>query len=141
MNDEELRAAGRALETYNAQLENISRQVNLLRATRDETYRAGRALRALAQAKVGEEILIPVGASAFVKVQVTGKDALCGIGNGISIEKPVSEAADKMDSDRAEVEAGLNDAIATMQEIQNYVRELTAAVQQEYAKRQAQAQQ
>jgi len=139
MNDEELRAAGRALETYNAQLENISRQVNILRATRDETYRAGRALRALAQAKVGEEILIPVGASAFVKVQVTGKDVVCGIGNGISIEKPVDEAAEKMDSDRAEVEAGLNDAIATMQEIQGYVKELSAAVQQEYARRQAMA--
>ena len=66
MNDEELRSAARALETYNAQLENISRQVNLLRATRDETYRAGRALHALAEAKEGDEILVPVGASAFV---------------------------------------------------------------------------
>ena len=141
MNDEELRSAARALETYNAQLENISRQVSLLRATRDETYRAGRALHALAEAKEGDEILVPVGASAFVRVKVTGKDAVCGIGNGISIEKPVLEAADKMDNDRSEVENALKEAIETMQEIQGYVKELSAAVQQEYAQRQAQARQ
>ena len=136
MNDEELRSAARALETYNAQLENISRQVNLLRATRDETYRAGKALRALSEAKEGDEILVPVGASAFVRVVVTGKDAVTGIGNGISIERPVAEAADKMDNDRTEVENALKDAIGTMQEIQGYVKELRDAVQQEYAQRQ-----
>ncbi len=136
MNDEELRQAARALEVYNAQLENLSRQVNLLRATRDETFRAGKALHALAEAKEGEEIIIPVGASAFVKVIVTGKDAICGIGQGISVEKPVPEAAEKMDADRAEVEAALQEALKNVQEIQEYARDLGAAVQQEYAARQ-----
>ncbi len=139
MNDEELRTAGRALESYNAQLESLSRQMNLLRATRDETYRAGRALHALADAKVGDEILVPVGASAFVRVTVTGKDALCGIGNGISIDKPAAEAAEKMDADRSEVEKAIQEAAKTIQEIQGYVQELSAAVQQEYARRQQQA--
>ena len=74
-------------------------------------------------------------------MKVTGKDAVCGIGNGISIEKPVPEAADKMDNDRSEVEKALKEAIETMQEIQGYVKELSAAVQQEYAQRQAQARQ
>lgn len=135
MNDDELRTAARALETYNAQLESLSRQVNLLRATREETFRAGRALEAIAKAKVGEEILVPVGASAFVRVTVTGKDALTGIGNGITIERPPAEAAAKMDADRAEVEAALQEAVKTMQEIQSYVQELSAAIQQEYAQR------
>ncbi len=136
MNDEELRQAAQALEVYNAQLESLSRQVSLLRATRDETFRAGKALHALAEAKEGDEIIIPVGASAYVKVIVTGKDAICGIGQGISVEKPVAEAADKMDSDRSEVEAALEEALRNVQEIQNYARELGAAVQQEYNQRQ-----
>ena len=139
MNNEELQQAARALEVYNAQLENLSRQFDLLRATRDETYRAGKALHALAEAKEGDEILIPVGASAYVRVTVTGKDAVCGIGQGISVEKPVPEAADKMDADRAEVEAALQEAVESVKEIQGYVRELSAAVQQEYAQRQASA--
>lgn len=137
MNDEELRTAARALETYNAQLENLNRQVSILRATREETYRAGRALEAIAKAKVGEEVLIPVGASAFVRVVVTGKDVVTGIGRGISIERPADEAAQKMDQDRAEVETALQEAVSTMQEIQGYVRELSTAVQQEYAQRRA----
>jgi prefoldin alpha subunit len=137
MNDEELRQAAQALDVYNAQLESLSRQVSLLRATRDETFRAGKALHALAEAKEGDEIIIPVGASAYVKVIVTGKDAICGIGQGISVEKPVAEAADKMDSDRSEVEAALEEALRNVQEIQNYARELGAAVQQEYNQRQA----
>ena len=136
MNDEELRQAARALEVYNAQLESLSRQVSLLRATRDETFRAGKALHALAEAKEGDEIVIPVGASAYVRVRVTGKDAICGIGQGISVEKPILEAAEKMDKDRADVEAALQEAIANVQEIQNYAKELGAAVQQEYSARQ-----
>lgn len=139
MNDEELRTAAQALETYNAQLENLSRQVSVLRATREETLRASRALTALAAAKEGEEVLIPVGASAMVRVKVTGKDVVTGIGRGVSIERPASEAAEKMEQDRAEVETALQEAVATMQEIQGYVRELTTAVQQEYQQRRAAA--
>lgn len=138
MNDEELHTARRALETYNAQLEGLSRQMNILRATRDETMRASRALRAIADAKVGEEVLVPVGASAYIRVQVTGKDTLRSIGNGVSVDVPASEAADKMDADRAEVEKAIEDTVNTVKEIQGYIRELSDAIQQEYTVRQAQ---
>mgnify|MGYP001836831208 CR=1 FL=1 len=54
MNDEELRQAARTLDSYNQQLENISRQIRLLQASRDETVRASRTLEALADAKEGD---------------------------------------------------------------------------------------
>lgn len=138
MNDEELRTARRALETYNAQLEGLSRQMSILRATRDETARASRALRAIAGAEVGEEVLVPIGASAFIRVHITGKDTLRSIGNGVSIDIPADEAADKMDADRTEVEKAIEETVGTVKEIQGYIRDLSEAIQQEYSARQAQ---
>jgi prefoldin alpha subunit len=82
MNDEELRQAMQALESYNKQLEGITRQARILQNTRDETTRASRTVQALVDAKPGDEILIPVGGSCLVTVQVSEKKkAIIGVGS------------------------------------------------------------
>ena len=84
MNDEELRQAMQALESYNKQLEGITRQARILQNTRDETTRASRTVQALVDAKPGDEILIPVGGSCLVTVQVSEKKkAIIGVGSKI----------------------------------------------------------
>ena len=119
MNDEELRQAARTLDSYNQQLENISRQIRLLQASRDETVRASRTLEALADAKEGDEVLIPIGASSFVTVKVTEKKtAVVGIGNKISVDKEYSDAKDFMDRNSAEISDAIQKSVAAMQEIQ-----------------------
>ncbi len=141
MNDEELRQAARTLDSYNQQLENISRQIRLLQATRDETSRAGRTLEALAEANEGDEVLIPIGASSFVTVKVTGKkSAVVGIGNKISVEKDYSAAKEFMDKNTEELNEAVQKSAAAMQEIQQYTEELAAAVQEEYRRRRLQQQ-
>ncbi|WP_400236580.1 prefoldin subunit alpha [Methanomethylophilus alvi] len=141
MNDEELRQAARTLDSYNQQLENISRQIRLLQASRDETVRASRTLEALADAKEGDEVLIPIGASSFVTVKVTDKKtAVVGIGNKISVDKEYSDAKDFMDRNSAEISDAIQKSVAAMQEIQQYTEDLAAAVQDEYWKRRMQQQ-
>ena len=141
MNDEELRQAARTLDSYNQQLENISRQIRLLQASRDETVRASRTLEALADAKEGDEVLIPIGASSFVTVKVTDKKtAVVGIGNKISVDKEYSDAKDFMDRNSAEISDSIQKSVAAMQEIQQYTEDLAAAVQDEYRKRRMQQQ-
>lgn len=141
MNDEELRQAARTLDSYNQQLENISRQIRLLQASRDETVRASRTLEALADAKEGDEVLIPIGASSFVTVKVTNKKtAVVGIGNKISVDKEYSDAKDFMDRNSAEISDAIQKSVAAMQEIQQYTEDLAAAVQDEYRKRRMQQQ-
>ena len=141
MNDEELRQAARPLDSYNQQLENISRQIRLLQASRDETVRASRTLEALADAKEGDEVLIPIGASSFVTVKVTDKKtAVVGIGNKISVDKEYSDAKDFMDRNSAEISDAIQKSVAAMQEIQQYTEDLAAAVQDEYRKRRMQQQ-
>lgn len=141
MNDEELRQAARTLDSYNQQLENISRQIRLLQASRDETVRASRTLEALADAKEGDEVLIPIGASSFVTVKVTDKKtAVVGIGNKISVDKEYSDAKDFMDRNSAEISDAIQKSVAAMQKIQQYTEDLAAAVQDEYRKRRMQQQ-
>lgn len=139
MNDEELRQVARTLDSYNQQLESISRQIRLLQASRDETVRASRTLEALADAKKGDEVLIPIGASSFVTVMVTDKKtAVVGIGNKISVDKEYSQAKEFMDKNSAEINDAIQKSAAAMQEIQQYTEDLAAAVQEEYRKRRMQ---
>ena len=50
----------RTLDSYNAQLETLNRQVRLLQSSRDEAVRASRSIEALSDAKPGDEVMILV---------------------------------------------------------------------------------
>jgi len=137
MEDDELRQALAILETYNAQLEALNRQVRLLQVSLDDTMRARESFKALADAKEGDEILIPVGASSFIRAKVTDKKtAIVGIGNRISAEKDLTEAAEFMDAGVAEITAALRETITTLNGVEKMSSELTAAVENEYQHRQ-----
>ena len=137
MEDDELRQALAILETYNAQLEALNRQVRLLQVSLDDTTRARESFKALADAKEGDEILIPVGASSFIRAKVTDKKtAIVGIGNRISAEKDLTEATEFMDAGVAEITAALREAITALNGVEKMAAELTAAVENEYQNRQ-----
>ena len=142
MNDEELRQAMQTLEAYNQQLENINRQARLLQNTRDDAVRATRTVQALIDAKPGDEILIPVGSSCLITVQVSEKKkAIIGVGSKISVEKDFPEALEYLERTTQELSDAIQKTISAMQEIQGYVEELDAAIQQEYAARRPQGNQ
>jgi len=141
MEDGELRQAMAVLESYNLQLETLSRQVRLLQASLEETTRARESLKALSKANEGDEILIPVGASTFVPVKVSGeKKAIINIGNRLSAEKDIDEAVGYMEVNGKEISEALKGAINTLEEIERRTSELTIAVQNEYQNRQSSVQ-
>lgn len=138
MNDDELRQAMAILESYNAQLESITRQVKFLQMSLEEVTRARESIRALNESKEGDEILLPVGASSFVPVKVTGqKKVVVGIGNRVSVEKSMAETMSFMEANGAELSEALKKAIATLNEVETMADNLTMAVQNEYRQRQA----
>lgn len=141
MEDGELRQALEALDTYNAQLEAINRQVRLLQVSLEDTTRARESFKALANAKEGDDILIPVGASSFVPAKVTGsRKAIVGIGNRLSAEKDLDEAAAFMDANVSEISKALRESVNALSEIERIATELTMAVQNEYRVRQLSSQ-
>ena len=137
MNDDEFRQAMAALEAYKVQLDAMAQQSNFFKLSLEETLRARDTLRAFADAKEGDEILVPAGASSFVTATVTSKrKAIVGIGNKVSIDMDLDEAAKYMADSAAEVQDALKKLSDAIQEMNVKARELQLAVQQESQRRQ-----
>lgn len=140
--DSELRQAIAVMENYKERVEALSRQVQVLRVSLDEVNMAAEALKAFRDAKEGDEILVPVGASTFIPVKVTAnRSAVVGIGSNISVEKDVADSVEYMEANGAEISEALKKSAEALNEAQTALTNLTAAVQQEYANRQAAANQ
>jgi prefoldin alpha subunit len=137
MDDGEIRRAMAALETYNQQLESLGRQVQILRTSIDDVVRARETLRALKEAREGDEVLLPIGGSSYVNVVISDRTrAVTNVGSRVSVEKDLDEALEYTIGTGDELSAMLKDATETMVEIENLAQELTAAVQNAYRSRQ-----
>ncbi|MDY0293035.1 MAG: prefoldin subunit alpha [Candidatus Methanomethylophilaceae archaeon] len=137
MNDDELRQALTILDSYRSQLEALTRQARLLQATYEETMGARMTLNAFEAAAEGDEILVPIGASSFVNAKVTGKrTAVVGIGNRLSVEKDITEAAAQMDAALSELSEALKKSSSALNEMELAAGNLQAAIQSEYQRRQ-----
>ena len=137
MNDDEFRQAMAALEAYKVQLDAMAQQSNFFKLSLEETMRARDTLKAFAEAKEGDEILVPVGASSFVIATVTSKrKAVVGIGNKVSIDMDLDDAAKYMADGAQEVQEAISKLNDAIQEMNAKARELSLAVQQEYQRRQ-----
>lgn len=98
MNEQELRQAMGAMEVYKAQLEGIVEQQQLVQMSLDEYGRAKATLSEFRKAAEGDEVLVPVGGSSFVRARVAdNRRVLIGIGTGVTVEKDVEEALQVID--------------------------------------------
>jgi len=137
MNDDELRQALAALDAYKNQLAALTQQAQLLQMSYEETLSATQTLTSLINAKEGDEIMVPVGASSFVTAKVTSAPkAVVGVGNKVSVEKSLDDAVEYMKSNLAEITDALKKLNESMQEMDAAARNLSLAVQQEYQRRQ-----
>lgn len=125
------------LESYKEQMDALSQQMAMLQTSLEESVRARETLRVFKDAKEGDEILVPVGASVFVTAKVTDKkEALVGIGNKITVGKELPEAEEFMSSVVIEIQESLKRISSTYSEIQTAASNLAAAVNAEYESRQ-----
>ncbi|MBQ8179046.1 MAG: prefoldin subunit alpha [Candidatus Methanomethylophilaceae archaeon] len=139
MEDAELRQAIAVMESYKERVEALSRQVQVLRVSLEEVTLTSDALKAFKDAKEGDEIMIPVGASSFVTVKVTSnKNVVVGIGSNISVEKDVTDAVEYMEANGAEISEALKKSADALNEAQQALANISSAVQQEYMNRQQQ---
>lgn len=140
MEDAELRQAISVAESYKQRVEALSRQVQVLRVSLDEVTMASNALKAFKDAKDGDEIMVPVGATSYITVKVTSnRNVIVDIGSDISVEKDAASAIEYMDANNAEISEALSKTLEALNESQTALSNLTAAIQQEYSARQQQA--
>ena len=141
MEDNELRQAIAAMESYKERVEALSRQVQVLRVSLEEVTMSADALKAFKNAKEGDDIMVPVGASSFITVKVTSnRNVVVGIGSNISVEKDIDDAIGYMDANNAEIAEALKKSAEALNEAQQALTTISNAVQQEYVNRQQAAQ-
>ena len=137
MNDDELRQALATLETMKVQLDAMAQQARFFQLSLEETMRAHDTLDAFAKAKEGDEVLVPAGASSFVIATVTSKrKAVVGIGNKVSIDMDLDEAAKYMADSANEVKDAIQKLNENMRQMDSQTRSLSMSIQQEYQRRQ-----
>lgn len=137
MNDDELRQALATLETMKVQLDAMAQQARFFQLSLEETMRAHNTLDAFAKAKEGDEVLVPAGASSFVIATVTSKrKAVVGIGNKVSIDMDLDEAAKYMADSANEVKDAIQKLNENMRQMDSQARSLSMSIQQEYQRRQ-----
>jgi prefoldin alpha subunit len=137
MNDDEFRQALAALDMYQAQLESLARQVQIFQVSLEETIRARETVKAFLNAKEGDDLLIPIGAASFVTAKATGDNkAIVGVGSRMSVEKDLDGAAAFLEETVKEITEALKKSTESINDMESKARNLSAAVQQEYQRRQ-----
>ena len=137
MNEQEMRQAMGALEAYKAQLEAMNEQGQLLQMSLEDYSRAKDTLAAVAKGQPGEEVLMPVGGSAYVYATIARNDrVLVGVGTSVSMDKPIEDAVAVVDTRIGELMDALKKVSESRTVIESKMNQLTQMVQAEYQKMQ-----
>lgn len=112
------------------QLEQIRAQAELLRISLDEHRTAIESLEAYDGLGEGHEVLVPVGANAFVTATSTGaKTAVTELGAGVSASIPIGAAVEKLKARIEKIEASRKRTVETGARLEQSMEALEAQVQ------------
>ena len=91
--EEELRKLSVEMRYLEQTAETLQQRISMLNAAMTDLTYASMTLEGVEKEKENSELLVPIGGSGYVKAKLTNFDkVIVGIGAGVSIEKPVSEA-------------------------------------------------
>jgi len=137
MDEQEMRQGMAALEAYKAQLEAMNEQGQLLQMSLEDYSRAKDTLEAISKVQPGEEMLMPVGGSAYVYATIARSDrVLFGVGTGVSMDKPIEEAVTTAAGRIGELLDALKKVGESRTVIEAKMQQLSQHLQQEYQKMQ-----
>ena len=133
MDENEAREAAAMIETAKAQLEALARQQEIIRLTMDEHSRAKDTITKLAAGKPGEDVLVPIGADSFVHAKISdNRDAVIGMGAGVSFQRSPEEAAKAIDARIDELNRALRKIGERIEQTELTVQQLSEKMQQFY---------
>ncbi|HLC00676.1 MAG TPA: prefoldin subunit alpha [Candidatus Bathyarchaeia archaeon] len=91
--EEELRKISVEMRYLEQTAETLQQRISMLNAAMTDLTYASMTLDGVEKEKESAELLVPIGGSSYVKAKLTNSDkVIIGMGAGVSIEKPVSEA-------------------------------------------------
>lgn len=134
MSERQLNQTISALEISRAQLDNVSRQQEIIRASLEEHVRAKATVEEFAKAGEGEQLLVPAGAGVFLHAKAGGeKSGIANIGAGVMMEKELSEIVKILGSRIDELREAAKEIDEQAEKISYAVEQLSADAQQQYA--------
>ena len=121
------------LQNTRDQLEQVHTQVELLRISLEEHRTAVETLEAYKGAKANQEVLVPVGANAFIFAKSTGsKEAVTELGAGISAEVPIDVAVEKLRGRAQKIENSRTKMVETGKRLEQSAGALEQQIQELY---------
>ncbi len=139
MDEQEIMAASQELETCRTQIDNLSKQEELIQVTLEEFTRAKEALEDLKGKKEGDEILVPIGANCWVHAVLGDMDkAIASIGSNLAVGQSVDEIVIRLNSQLEEIEAANTEVSGKLSGLNAKAAELTQMLQAVYAEMQGQ---
>ena len=109
--EEELRRLSVEMRFLEQTAETLQQRISMINAALTDMTYASATLDGLEQQKENAELLVPIGASAYVKVKLANPDkVIIGLGAGVSVEKALADAKADLKSRSDELEKTMNSA-------------------------------
>ena len=136
----ELRRGLAVLDQYREQLEALAQQQEIVRVSLEEHMRAKETLLRYSQAGQGSEVLVPVGANAFVVAEV--KDhakAFMGVGSDLVLFDEIPKQIERLDARIKSISEAMAAIGQRLAELQQRAESQSASVQGLYDRLQGSA--
>lgn len=128
--ERKLREDYAALESAKAQLEGLAKQQQLIQLAVEEHVRARETVKQVSERQPGEELLIPIGADSYLFARISDdRDAVVGIGSGVSIKRTPKEAEAILDSKIDDLSRAFKSISERAAQMEAMIQELSDKVQ------------
>lgn len=129
----DLQQALSVLDTYQRQIEVLTRQFNFLQVVLNETVQARDALTGLRK-EPSKEILVPLGANTYLYAQAAKKDrVIVGIGASLSTEKSVEDAEGQLSARETDVRGEMQKLSQAIVQLQQEAARLQEEIEEDMA--------
>ena len=129
----DLRRGMAILEQYRAQIESLAQQQEIVRLSLEEHLRAKETLSRYREAGKGAEVLVPVGANAFVVSEVRDPEkALIGTGSDLIVYDAIPSQIERLEARITSISEAANAIGQRLAELQRRADAQGAFVQEAY---------
>ena len=119
------------LRQYQAQAETTSQELIFVREALNEHERAIETIKQLKKMKVGDELIVPIGANSLIYVTLSNADkVIVRLGGGVSAEKNLDSSTQYLNEKKEELENTLREMTGVLQKMEMEAQKLQARLQE-----------
>ena len=131
--EQQIRESYMMLESAKAQLEGLAKQQELVQLAVEEHVRARETIKEIAKGAADDEVLVPLGADSYIHAKVSdNKDAIVGVGSGVSIRRSPEEAEKILDTKIDDLSRAFKSITDKAAQTEAMIQELSEKVQAQY---------